>query len=325
MKKWKMVVVSKIHEAGLNAAAPHAHIETLPDAKPDTLRNGMSDAHAVILRAFGRINAELMDASPELRVIGRHGVGIDNVDLKAAEERGVWVAFTPEANAQAVAEFAVGSALAFQRRIAEADQAVRSGDWSMRDRDYGFEINGRTIGVVGAGRIGARVMEIAVQGFSMKALYCDIAPRPDLEERLGAEKTSLDDLLTRADIVTVHTPATAQTAGMFNRERFELMKPSALFINAARGALHNEDDLIRALETGQIAGACLDVFETEPLPVESPLLRLPNVLLSPHLAGQTERSMRAMSLVTEDALRVLRGEKPRFPANRPPRPKPPVG
>ena len=324
MKKWKMVVVSKIHEAGLSAAAPHAHIETLPDAKPDTLRRGMADAHAVILRAFGRVDAELMDASPELRVVGRHGVGIDNVDLKAAEERGIWVAFTPEANAQAVAEFAIGSALSFHRRIPAADQAVRNGDWSMRDSAYGFEINGRTIGVVGAGRIGARVMEIAVQGFSMKALYCDIVPRPNLEARLGAEKTSLDDLLTRSDIVTVHTPATAQTAGMFNRERFEMMKPSALFINAARGALHNEDDLIRALETGQIAGACLDVFETEPLPLESALLRLPNVLLSPHLAGQTEGSMRSMSLVTKDALRVLRGEEPRFPANRPPRPKPPV-
>ncbi len=324
MKKWKIAVVSKIHEAGMNAAAPYAHIETLPDAKPETLRRGMADAHAVILRAFGRIDAELMDASPELRVIGRHGVGIDNVDLKAAEERGIWVAFTPEANAQAVAEFVIGAALAFHRRIPEADQAVRDGDWSMRDRDYGFEISGRTIGVVGAGRIGARVMEIAVQGFSMKALYCDIVPRPDLEARLGAEKTSLNDLLARSDIVTVHTPATPHTAGMFNRRRFEMMKPSALFINAARGVLHNEDDLVYALDTGEIAGACLDVFETEPLPLVSWLLSLPNVLLSPHLAGQTERSMRAMSLVTEDALRVLRGEEPRFPANRPPNPKPPV-
>ena len=197
MKKWKIAVVSKIHEAGMNAAAPYAHIETLPDAKPDTLRRGMADAHGVILRAFGRIDAKLMDASPELRVVGRHGVGTDNVDLKAAEERGIWVAFTPEANAQAVAEYVIGAALAFRRRIPAADRAVRNGDWSMRDSDYGFELRGRMIGVVGAGRIGARVMEIAALGFSMKTLYCDIAPRSDLKTRLGAEKTSLEDLLAR--------------------------------------------------------------------------------------------------------------------------------
>ena len=320
-----MTIVSQIHPAGIEAAAPYADIETLPDAAPETLRRALSDAHAVVLRSFGRIDADAMDAAPNLRVIARHGVGVDNVDLEAAAERGIWAVYTPEANAEAVAEHVIGSALAFQRRLVAADRAAREGDWSMRDRDYGFELLGRTIGVVGAGRIGARVAEIAARGFRMKTLYCDIAPRPDLERELGAERTELDELLERSDIVTAHAPATAETIGMFRRERFQKMKRTALFINAARGALHREPDLIEALKAGEIAGACLDVFETEPLPTDSPLTRLPNVLLSPHKAGQSERSMRSMSLVTVDALRVLRGEEPRFPANRPMHPREPVG
>ncbi|MBT3270718.1 hydroxyacid dehydrogenase [Candidatus Poribacteria bacterium] len=321
MSKWNVILTSPIHHAGTDALDGHAAWSLLPDLEEATVIDAVREADGMIVRAFGYFGPQLMDAGSRLKVIGRHGVGVDNVDIEAATERGIWVVNTPEANAEAVAEHVIGSMLAFARRIVIADAATRTGDWSLRDRNYGYEVIGKTLGIVGVGRIGARVAQIAALGLNMDILYTDVIDRDDLERDLGAKRVPLNELLERSDVVTAHTPATPQTRGMFNADAFARMKDDALFINAARGPVVDEPAIIEALRSGTIGGACLDVFEEEPLAQESPLMGLPNVILSPHKAGQSDTSMRNMSLVSLDILRVLRGEEPKYPVNRPSDPR----
>ena len=319
MSKWNVILTAPIHRAGTDALNGHATWSLLPGMDEDAVLSAVRDADGMIVRAVGFVGPAIMDAGPRLKVIGRHGVGVDNVDIEAATERGIWVVNTPEANAEAVAEHVVGSMLAFARRLVVADAATRVGDWTLRDRDYGYEVTGRTLGIVGVGRIGARVARIASLGLNMDVVYTDVIAREDLEP--GARRASFEELLEASDVVTVHTPATPQTIRMFNTEAFARMKSDALFINASRGPVVDEAAIVDALREGRIGGACLDVFEEEPLSTDSPLMDLPNVILSPHKAGQSETSMRNMSLVSLDILRVLRGEEPTYPVNRPADPR----
>lgn len=321
MKRWRVLLTEPIHPAGTEKLAEEADWWLAPGLDETTLTRELAQADGIVLRARGFLGAAQMDAAPRLRVIGRHGVGLDNVDLDAATERGIWVVYTPLANAEAVAEHVFGVLLAFSKRILLADAAVRRGDWDYRSRDPGFEIFGRTLGIVGMGRIGMRVAAIGARGFGQRILYADVVDRPDAERAFGAERRPLEELLAGSDIVTLHVPATPETKHLLNRERFRWMKPGAFLINASRGAVVEESALVEALRSGRLAGAALDVFEEEPLPLDSPLLSLSNVILSPHKAGQTEESMRRMAMVTEDILRVLRGEMPCYPANRPQRPR----
>jgi len=321
MNRWRVLLTEPIHPVGTAALEGSADWWIASGLDEATLTRELAKADAVVLRARGKVLAAQMDAAPRLRVIGRHGVGLDNVDVDAATERGIWVVFTPEANAEAVAEHVFGVLLAFSKRILLADAAVRRGDWDYRNRDPGFEIRGRTLGIVGMGRIGMRVAAIGSRGFGQRILYTDTVARPEVERDFGATRLELDDLLAESDIVTLHVPATPDTNGLLNRERLCRMKPGAFLINASRGAVVDEPALVEALAAGRLAGAALDVFAEEPLPLDSPLLRLPNVILSPHQAGQTEESMRRMAMVTEDILRVLRGETPIYPANSPRRPR----
>jgi len=321
VSKWNVILTAPIHRAGTDALNGHATWSLLPGMDEDAVLSAVRDADGMIVRAVGFVGPAIMDAGPRLKVIGRHGVGVDNVDIEAATERGIWVVNTPEANAEAVAEHVVGSMLAFARRLVVADAATRVGDWTLRDRDYGYEVTGRTLGIVGVGRIGARVARIASLGLNMDVVYTDVIAREDLERDVGARRASFEELLEASDVVTVHTPATPQTIRMFNTEAFARMKSDALFINASRGPVVDEAAIVDALREGRIGGACLDVFEEEPLSTDSPLMDLPNVILSPHKAGQSETSMRNMSLVSLDILRVLRGEEPTYPVNRPADPR----
>lgn len=317
MKRWRVLLTEPIHPQGTEKLAEEAEWWIASGIDETTLTRELAEADGVVLRARGFIGAAQMDAAPRLRVIGRYGVGLDNVDLDAATERGIWVVYTPLANAEAVAEHVFGVLLAFSKRILLADAAVRRGDWGYRNRDPGFEIFGRTLGVVGMGRIGMRVAAIGARGFGQRILYTDVVARLEVERAFGAERRPLEELLAASDIVTLHVPATPQTHRLLNRERLRCMKPGAFLINASRGAVVEESALVEALQSGRLAGAALDVFEEEPLPLDSPFLSLPNVILSPHKAGQTEESMRRMAMVTQDILRVLRGEMPCYPANRP--------
>jgi len=311
----RVLILQPIHKAGTDALA-EAGIEFVnaPDARRETLLALIGEADGLIVRTTGyRIDAEVMDRAPRLRVIGRHGVGVDHIDVRAAHDRGIVVVNTPEANSQGVAEYTVGLMLSLRRRLIDADRAVRTGKWTQRERLVGGELFGHTLGIIGLGRIGSRVGRIAKAGFQMRVLYFDIVRKHEEERALGVEFASFDEVVSQADILTLHTPLTPLTRNMMNARTIARMKPGACLVNASRGEVVEFDALVAALRSGQVSGAGLDVFPEEPPDAAHPILSLPNVVVSPHMASHSGESMVRMSLVAEDVVRVLSGKQPRNP------------
>jgi len=321
MSKPVVLVYGPIREEGLRVLDGVAEVRLSSRTDPESIRSDARDVDGIVIRAFGQFGAAVMDAAPRLRVIGRHGVGVDNVDVPAATSRGVWVVNTPDAVTQPVAEHVLGLMLGLIRRLRESDQAVRSGRWSFRNELQGFELPGKTLGVVGMGRIGLRTARICRLGFDMNIVYSDVYRSQPAEEQLGARKVELDELLSRSDVVTLHTPYLPETHHLMNTDTLRLMKPTAFLINASRGKVVDQNALYQALSEGWIAGAGLDVFEEEPTPVDNPLLKLDSVLVTPHAATSTTEALIGMSLVTRDVLAVLQGREPSSPVNRPPNPR----
>ncbi|HTM53715.1 MAG TPA: phosphoglycerate dehydrogenase [Pirellulales bacterium] len=245
---------------------------------------------------------------PELRVIARHGVGYDKIDVPAATRRGIAVAITPDANHEAVAEHAMALMLALARRIVTASNDTRSGKWS-RGASL-VPLRGRTLGIVGLGRIGRSVAKRAA-AFGMKLIACDEMPNREFAAQLAIELVTLDELLSRADVVTLHLPMNAQTSCVICGESLARMKRGSLLVNTARGGLVNESDLESALQTGHLAGAALDVLATEPPAADHPLLRLPNVIVTPHIAGFDAQALSAMAMAAaQNILELLSGGWP---------------
>ncbi len=277
------------------------------DDVTDSLLQIMPEITGVILGGQP-INRRVIESSPELKVIARTGVGFDAVDHAAAAEHGVAVTITPYANADSVAEFAMLLALALSRQLLGNHESVAAGSFQ---RVMGRDIFGQTIGIVGLGRIGRRVAERA-QAFGMKVIANEAYPDMEFVNARGIELTDVNDLVGRADVITLHAPNTPETFHLINSERLALMKPTTLVVNTARGQLVDERALAAALRSGQIGGAGLDVFESEPLEDDSPLRGLDNLIMAPHVAGVTSESTMRMS---EDAARtvvdVLAGSWPR--------------
>jgi len=273
----------------------------------------VQDVDGIIIRANGKVTRRLMEAAPRLKVVARHGTGVEAIDRKAAAELGIVVVNTPEANVESVAEQCVAMMIILAKRILQADKALRGGDWSARYRLTGVELFGKTLGVIGIGRIGYRVAEICHQGFSMPVLYYDAIPNPKAETSLGARRVEFDELLSQADFVTVHLPLLPSTQGIINEDALRRMKAGAYLINSSRGRVVDQQALIRALQEGWIAGAGLDVFDPEPLPADSPLLRLENVVVTPHMAAHTDEALLRMAMVVEDVIAVIEGRPPKFP------------
>lgn len=273
----------------------------------DSLLQIMPEIAGVILGGQP-VNRTVIESSPELKVIARTGVGFDAVDHVAAAEHGVAVTITPYANADSVAEFAMLLALALSRQLPGNHRSVASGSFK---RVMGRDIFGQTIGIVGLGRIGRRVTERA-QAFGMKVIANEAYPDMEFVTARGIELTDVDDLVSRADVVTLHAPNTPETYHLINADRLSTMKPTAILVNTARGQLVDEQALAAALRSGQIGGAGLDVFESEPLEDDSPLRGLDNLIMAPHVAGVTAESTMRMA---EDAARtvvdVLSGSWPR--------------
>ncbi|TBU92790.1 phosphoglycerate dehydrogenase [Phytopseudomonas dryadis] len=263
------------------------------------------DAQAAIV-AFTPISARVLDALPNLRLVCKHGVGVDNIDLDAARERGVWVCNVPGANRHAVADFTFALLLALARRIPQADRLTRLGEWP---RLFGIGVHGKTLGIVGLGNIGREVARRA-RGFDMQVLAHEPYPAPGLEAQLGVELCSLDELCARSDFISLHVGLDAATRHLIDAAALARMKPGAMLINAARGGVVDEDALHAALRDGRIAGAALDAFEQEP-PYGSALLGLDSVIATSHIAGYTEEALTALSLACVDnVIRVARGETP---------------
>jgi D-3-phosphoglycerate dehydrogenase len=310
MKPWRVLLYEDMHQAGKILLSERAEIVFARSLDEDDLTEQVKDVDAVIIRANGSVTARLMDAAPKLKVIGRHGVGIDAIDLDAAKERGIVVCNTPVANVESVAEQAVGLMLAVSKHIARADKAIREGRWHVRYAYIGQELYGRTLGLIGMGRIGGRVAEICHFAFHMPVVYYDILSYSQAEGRLGVRRLTLDEVLARADYVSLHVPLLPATRGLIGREQLGLMKKGAIVINTARGPIVDEAALVEALATGHLAGAGLDVYSVEPIAADNPLLHLENVVLTPHMSAHTDDALRAMSLVAEDVLRVLEGQEP---------------
>jgi D-3-phosphoglycerate dehydrogenase len=276
----------------LRANTPH-EIDFTPGLKEDQVCEHIRDCDAVIVRSATSIRGRILESARKLRVIGRAGIGTDNIDLAAATERGIVVLNTPDANATTTAELAIAHMLSLCRFLPAADRSVRGGKWE-RSRFNGTEIAGKTLGIVGFGTIG-RIVANRALGLRMKVLAFDPFVTPEVFAAAGVDSVDLDALLRGADIVTLHCPLVDKTRNLVDVRALGLMKPGARLVNCARGGLVDEQALHDALRSGRLAGAALDVFENEP-PRDSPLLALDNAVFTPHLGASTEEAQTAVGV-----------------------------
>jgi D-3-phosphoglycerate dehydrogenase / 2-oxoglutarate reductase len=277
----------------------------------EELATELRDCDAVMITSRDRITRAMIEASPRLKVISKYGARPEKVDLDAAEERGIKVLCTPLSNSESVAEHTVLLILAVQRRLCQVSAGLRAGEW--RDQvKLGPELHGKTVGLVGLGNVGSRVAE-KLSGFRTRLLASDPYVETEKAESLGVRLVDLDTLLAESDVVSLHAMVSPQTYHMIGEAQVRRMKPEAILINTARGALLNEAALVRALEQGWIAGAGIDVFEEEPVPSGHSLLRLENVVATPHVAAYTHEAIdRELTWAAEDVKRVLLGESPLY-------------
>jgi len=302
----RIVVAETIAEAGLAYLGEHGTVHLAVGSSRDELLTLLGSADALIVRSATRVDAEVFEAAPMLRVVGRAGIGVDNIDLDAATAAGVVVVNAPQANAVSAAEHTMALMLSQARRIPEADRALRGGTWD-RERYRGVELYGKTLGVVGLGRIGSLVAQRGA-AFGMKVLAYDPYVGADRARRIGVEQREhLNDLLADADFVTVHLPRTRETEGLIGADAFAAAKPGIRIVNTARGGVVDEAALAEAIESGKVAGAALDVFAVEPM-TESPLFNLPGVVVTPHLGASTiEAQGKAGLSVAEAVVEALNG------------------
>jgi len=274
---------------------------TTRPSTPAELADRIGESDIVInIRSTSRFTAEVLEKCPALRLISIWGTGTDNVDLVAAAGRGIRVTNTPGVSAVAVAEHTLALIMAVARRIVQVDREVRQGQWP---RGMVTQLRGKTLGLIGTGAIGREVARLGA-GIGMRVIAWTFHPRGD-----AAEWVAFDDVFRQSDVVSIHVRLSAETSGLIGREQLELMKPAAILINTARGGVVKEPDLVRALSTNRIAGAGLDVFETEPLPGASPLFAMSNVVLTPHAAGITPETTEAgLALAIENVLAFLAGK-----------------
>lgn len=309
----KVLLFEPIHPEGMCVLEETCEVVFPESLEEDQLIRRVSDVEGIIIRANGTVSRQIIESAPSLKVIGRHGVGVENIDLKAARDKNITIVYTPSANAQSVAEHFVGLALILANKLKSADVALREGNWKARYELIGTELSRKTLGILGFGRIGKQTARICRQGFDMSVLYYDTANFPEVEEELGAKRAPLEQIFKEGDFISVNLPLMPQTRGLINADLLRRMKPTAYLINMARGALWVEADIVRALEEHWIAGAGSDVFEEEPPSSVNPLFDLDNFIGTPHMASHTEEALIRMSMVTRDIVRVLEGQAPEFP------------
>ncbi len=283
------------------ASDPRFVLTVKTGLKGDELRDAISGADAVLVRSATKITRDSLSRAERLKVIGRAGVGVDTIDVDAATERGIPVLTAPAGNTISAAELTMALLLALARRLPAADRSMRAGEWD-RKSFTGVELYGKTLGLVGAGRIGGEVATRA-RAFGMRVLVFDPFLTPERIAALGVETATLDDVLSRADVLSVHVPLSDATRGLVGEAQLGRLKPTAFVLNVARGGVVDEDALLRALQTNRIAGAALDVYATEPLPADHPFRSLPNVVLTPHLGASTTEAQQNVAVEIAEAVR----------------------
>ena len=284
----KILVSDKLAPEGVEILKKEGfQVDVETGLTPQELQEKIEDYDALVIRSATKVTKEILHAAKKLKVVGRAGVGVDNVDIVEATKRGVMVMNTPMGNTVSAAEHALALILSLSRNVPQAHCSLKGKKWEKK-KFLGTEVYGKTLGIIGLGRIGTHLARIA-QGVGMKVIGYDPFLAKDKGENLGVELTTLDDLFKRADYISVHTPLTAQTKHLIGEKQFKLMKKKARIVNCARGGIIDEQALYKALQENQIAGAALDVFEKEP-PLDSPLLDLDNFVVTPHLGASTEEA-----------------------------------
>ena len=315
MNKPKVFVTRLIPAAGLDRVREHCDadiwIEPLPPP-PDVLRRKVSDCEGLLSLLTERIDGQLLDAAPRLRVVSNYAVGFNNIDVPAATERGIAVGNTPGVLTDATADMAFALLIAASRRIVESEKYAVAGHWKTWEPmgHIGQDLVGRTLGIVGMGRIGYAMAQRCHGGWGMRVTYHDQRAHEQAESALGAERVSFDRLLAESDFISVHADLNDSTRGMFNSAAFARMKPTAVFVNTARGPLVVEADLAEALVHGTIFAAGLDVTDPEPPRAGNPLVGLRNCIVVPHIASATVSSRNAMAEIAADNLIAGLGGQP---------------
>ncbi len=316
MAKYKVYVTREMPERGLKIIKEKFDAEIWPDYAPPPKKiiiekAAKVDALATLLS--DKIDAEVFDAAPKLKIVTQMAVGFDNIDIPEATKRGIYVTNTPGVLTETTADFAFALLIAVARRVVEADKYVRTGQWKVGWHPMmlqGRDINGATIGIMGLGRIGLAIAKRA-KGFGMKVLYYDVIRRQDYEKEFGIEFTEMDQLFKTADFVTVNTPLTKETTHLVDEKKLKTMKKTAIIVNNARGPIVDEKALYKALKEGWIAGAGLDVFEQEPTPLTNPLLKLDNVVVAPHISSASyETRARMAEMVAENLIAFFEEKTP---------------
>lgn len=314
---FRVLVSDKLNESGLEILKKCAEVDYKPGLDPEELKKTIKNYNALLIRSGTKVTKEVIEAcSSDMKIIGRAGVGVDNVDLDAATEKGIIVVNSPEGNTVAAAEHTVSMMMSLARLIPPADISMKSGEWK-RSSFLGFELYNKTLGVVGLGKIGSRVARTA-KSLGMKIVAYDPFVAKEFAEKEGFELVEMDGIWERADVITFHIPKTKETANLVNKETLAKCKKGVRIVNCARGGIINEVDLAAAIESGQVAGAALDVFDEEPVK-DSPVLKLGNkVVLTPHLGASTEEAQLNVALdVAEQIADVLSGGLPRSAVNLP--------
>jgi D-3-phosphoglycerate dehydrogenase / 2-oxoglutarate reductase len=298
----KILVTDDVSDSGLQPLCEGGFaVEKRTGLTHDEILEAIRDCEGLVVRSETKVTAELMDQAPGLRVIGRAGVGVDNIDVPGATARGIVVMNAPDGNTITTAEHTVALLIALARRVPQANSSLKSGRWE-RKRFIGVELQGKTLGIIGLGRIG-RVVAGRARAFGMNIIAYDPFMSPEQARDLEIETASLDDLFRRADFITVHTPLTVETRGIIDRAAFAQMKRGVRIINCARGGLVDESALRDAIESGIVAGAALDVFEQEPPPHDHPLLLLDEVIVTPHLGASTTEAQEGVAFTVAEQMR----------------------
>ncbi|MDD5097315.1 MAG: phosphoglycerate dehydrogenase [Candidatus Omnitrophica bacterium] len=314
----KILVSDALSEEGLKVfqGSKELTVDVKTDLKPDALKEIIKDYDGLVVRSATKVTKEIIQAATKLKVIGRAGVGLDNVDLEAATQKGIIVMNTPGGNTISTAEHTFSMILALSRNIPQANSSTKKGEWK-RSKFMGVELYSKTLGIVGFGRIGSEVAKRA-KSFGMKVLAYDPFLSAKVAESIGVEIAELKKVLMESDYITVHTPLTEETRHMISDEQFAMMKKGVRIINCARGGIIDEPALIKALTDGKVAGAAMDVFENEPLAADNPFLKLDNVVITPHLGASTEEAQVNVAIEVAEIVRdALLGRGIRNAANYP--------
>ena len=314
----KILVTDKLADEAIQLLKNKGFEVKYEELDHDGIMKEIAEYDGMIVRSRTKVTGDIIEkgASGNLKVIGRAGIGVDNIDVEKATQLGVKVVNSPTGSTMSVAELAVAHMLSLARFVPKADSSMKKGEW-LKKQLKGVELYGKTLGLIGSGNIAQHVARIA-DGLGMKTLVYSPHCTDEKAERMGAKRVTLEELLHWSDFVSLHIPHTKDTHHLINKEKLELMKPGAYLINCARGGVVDENALYNALKQGKLAGAAVDVFEQEPPSKENKLLTLENVVLSPHIGANTkEAQIKAGTICAEQIIKVLNGEEPDYWVNRP--------